>query len=107
MWKEYICYLSLQQAQLVLLMEEELVGVWRYNSTRLITALIHTGGLGKPGRGHRVCCCIGVWEGGWGSARERRSRRADKCAGRRVVVGGEGSRDIRVEGSWVAGGVWR
>lgn len=58
MWK---INLSLQEAKLPVLLEEELVGVCRHDSPHLITALIHTGGTGKPGGRCRVCC---RWTGG-------------------------------------------
>lgn len=40
--------LSLQEAKLPVLLEEELVGVHRQDSPHLVAALIHKGGLRKP-----------------------------------------------------------
>lgn len=106
--------LSLQQTQLVVLLEEELVSVRWYYSTCLITAL-HTGESGKTGGRYRVCCWMGVVREGrvirfWESrvsAGEGRSRRKSKCVGRRVVAGGEDGRGIKGRRTWFIGGPWR
>lgn len=69
--------LSLQEAELPVLLEKELVGVCRQDSTYLIAALIHKGGLRKPWGRCRVVRATTPWDRKWKAEGTRRSRVED------------------------------
>ncbi len=84
---------------MLVLMEEELVGVCWYDFPLLIAAMIHTGGTGEPAWRSRVCCWLGGVRRGGGVTTPWNSRRATAGTGR-TGVGGKRKMRARENRGW-------